>query len=635
MALSIGESSMRGLKRYSIPSLKQMVGPCLALALVGCSTGPVANLTSLAPAVQADAVRDNGAFALTTDQILLTDILRSRDGAPLVMGALSSMNGALSLSGTAGFSIPFGATPASKTQDSFAPSISGSTSPTYGFVPFNTQGFELQMLQPVSAAYVARQWDAGISRELLLLMFVKEIDFPEIVGRSVHYVQYINDPDDVPRFKAFRHLIQTLLIADAQLKTFDVLDPVGGPFNLYAPAYANSNDNNTKFPGQPNSSAYSLITSSNDGQYHVGNAIDKDGDIKKGFGQLYRVYAGQVAFCVNRPTMEAFGFPIPSPLAVSQPSPVVPTQALPAPTRQTPPAPPPQSSTTPAPGSSLERLQQMQDYVARTTVESYSFVQSSSTAPNTGPGATKGGATGNPSTSPSGGGTSSATTAALQAGRLSSVVDDEGCGPAQIVLHHTNERQFAEDSAGFVHVQWRSVAEIFSYLGAIVRYEEDASHKPLQVSVPPELWVASDGGSADAVSETAQSNPLSKDVQGISAAEDALRNCKKDLCVTRATRALNAARANVRADGGAICTDIPCETRLMFTVYRGAWTDESGFGDGLHVSYNGEDYTVPDQRAGRSNDSMTVLALLNPLVNLSNISGNLNTSQPLQLLPLP
>ncbi len=76
--------------------------------LAGCASEP---LSSLASAIQGGAVADNNALADATDQILLINILRARDRAPLDMGDLTSVNDALSLSGTVGFSIPFGSKP--------------------------------------------------------------------------------------------------------------------------------------------------------------------------------------------------------------------------------------------------------------------------------------------------------------------------------------------------------------------------------------------------------------------------------------------------------------------------------------------------------------------------------------------
>ena len=584
-------------------------GVCFGvLGLAGCSMGPLADISSLSPAIQGDVVDNDLAFADASDQILLTNILRARDREPLNMGALASVSGALSLQGTAGFTIPFGPKPFSSSmaaKDSWAPSITGSTSPTYSFTPLNTQGFTLNVVQPVSASYVLNRWDAGLSRELLLLLFVKEIDFPVTIpandssqGQAVHYVRYINDPDNSDRFTAFMNLVHELLKYDANLKSFDVLDPVGPQFDLYAPTNATgivaggANTDQTivsdmKLTAQPNQTGFGFITANNDGQYHVGNIISPaTASSKAGTsatdsslpatvqGQLYRVYAGQVALCVNAPKMTGDGYEIP----VANPAPQ--SQATGS------------GPTSQIISNILERDSQFTGSVIATNAMANLTMSPPGSSPAS-PTTTGKGALGGASSSASAGASASqATTAALQAQRFSSMVDDDGCGPAEIVLTQSDEKDFEAKSENFVHIEWRSVSEIFDYLGAVLRYNDNPKNgdKPLSWPEAPASWVATNNESAD-------------DVKTASASD-------------------------ITADCGPSQTTDDCKIETLFSL-------SEGIKGHLRVGYGNSLYSVPDPGVSTTDQTMTVLSMLNTLVNLANTSSNVTTSTPLQLLPLP
>ena len=215
-------------------------------------------------------------------------------------------------------------------QNQAMPSVTGSTQPIYALSPLNTQGFTLQILQPVSTAFINNRWQAGVPLELLLYLFVKEIDFPVLDPTNPNIVigtnRYSNDPDNEPHFAEFQNLISALMTARAQLKAIDVLDPVGPAFSLYAAVSSTKTTQGTAaqaatattpaipaIPATPvttsnlktnvDQNAFSLITSSNDGQYHVGNAIDVK-TVSNG-GQLYRVYSDQVQLCADAALMSS------------------------------------------------------------------------------------------------------------------------------------------------------------------------------------------------------------------------------------------------------------------------------------------------------------------------------------------
>jgi hypothetical protein len=450
------------LRTRMVPSIALTGFLCLTLTAAGCTWGPIRNVTSLSPAIKADSIDYNDAVGDAADRILLTNILRSRDGAPLNLSQLSSLSGSLTLQGTLGLSLPWGngktGMGPSIAQNVGTPSIMGSTSPTYSLTPLNTQAFMLSILQPVSAAYVLSRWQAGLSREMLLRIFVKEIDFPDpsVPGGTFRYV---NDPNIDARIDAFDALVNSLVAANAELKAFDILDPVGLPFSLYASTTtttpAPSASSNTIPKTNADSTAFGQITGANDGQYHVGNMKESevryaDGSIEsvKNGAQLYRVYSAQVALCVDSSRFHDYRIPAINPVLAD-----------------------PENPTD-------EELQQGVGRAAVIPLLGGANNSGGTQGAQGGAAGAHGGAPASTGGSPTSG---QAVTAALQAGRVSALVDARGCRADEIVLNLSDEPTFEKASKDFIHVQWRSVSEIFDYLGAVVRYEERHG-SPLQVS---------------------------------------------------------------------------------------------------------------------------------------------------------
>jgi hypothetical protein len=557
MGLVPPRSALHDLKSVAVRPTVSLITlglMALPLTLPGCSWAPIQAVTSLSPAVQADTLGYNDAVGSASDRILLSNILRAKYLEPLNLSQLSSVSGTLALSGSLGFTLPWGKANMMG-QNSAMPSVTGSTQPIYALSPLNTQGFTLTILQPVSQAYILNRWQAGLPRELLLFLFIKEIDFP--VLKDDHTVistkRYINDPDNEPHFAEFRKLISALMTARAELKAIDVLDPVGPPFSLYAAVTSTQNPPTTPATStNVDQNAFGLITGSNDGQYHVGNA---DSPTLSDGGQLYRVYSGQVELCVDAQSMAEGGFPIPK-IAPALPTVIGLQRNLQA----------EQESAVAA------------KQVARPMAAAAASVVAASAQ---GGGGSKGGG-GGAGGGGGGGGAASASasssqgmTAALQAGRVSALVSSEGCHADQVVLKKFTEKEFADASKRFVHIQWRSVSEIFDYLGAILRYNDRQSSPtqaaPFHFTLVPDPTVMSTPDSGQSYSEA-----------------------------------------------------------ILFAVYKNV----SG---NLYVNHGNEFFVVrdTDPAAPGIDYTMPILAMLSTLVNYASQPSTISTSTPLRLLPIP
>lgn len=232
------------------------------------------------------------------------------------------------------------------------------------------------------------------------------------------------------------------------------------------------------------------MTSSADAQYHVGNDPDVHGD-----GRLYRVYAGQLVMCTDSTDIDGQYIP---PMYHYVP-PVGPVRKKPATDER------PVDLRNP-PIISLISLAAFRPDIEAHSMFSALIEQVAATSPKSsnpgGPGpsttpsssspsggGSKGGGGGGGSGS-SGAGSSQASQPALQAPRLSAIVSGDACRRDQIIL----PRQFTDtflsnQSTTFVHVYWRSLADIFQYLGAVLRANDNASY---QVHVKPDNAIATD-----------------------------------------------------------------------------------------------------------------------------------------------
>jgi hypothetical protein len=628
MFISGSDSSRISRARLSA----QLTWAGLVVSLLTSCSSAFRSTTSLSPVVQTDTLGYNDAVGDASDAILLSNILRSRDFAPLNLNQLSSLSGALSLQGTLGLSFPLGP-PGSmgsgtlRAQTTATPSVMASTSPTYSLTPLNTQAFTLNILQPVTASYVLNRWQAGIPRELLLMLFVKEVDFPvapppgaKPKNKFSGTIRYINNPDNDGQFSAYRNLVDALIEAHAELKAVDVLDPVGPAFTLYAapaPPAATSNPTpkpsgtdaktpdttavvaarpDLKNPINADATGFGLVTNNNDGQYHLGNEfIDAQGNVVppvKGQkvatylngGQMYRVYAGQVELCVDARILKKLHYAVPDLLAPDDPGSGPVTQETDTKTSSTASL----DATAAAEVVAELKLEAQQAYQGNAIrMDAVSSVFAAGASPGTQTPSASGGAAkaASGAASPQATSSSAALTAALQAGRVSAVVGSAGSIPDELVLPPSSEEGFQKESQGFVHVQWRSVSEIFDYLGAILRYNERTQTFQFPISRDPTV------------------------------ASEAYGACERYKDTTAGS-----------------CAVMPGDppSAVLFAVNK----DGAGH---LSTSYNGDTFTVRDANLTKKEADYTkpVLSMLSTLVNYSSQSGSVSTSTPLRLLPIP
>jgi hypothetical protein len=569
------------------------------LATGGCA--PL--MPTLGPRLHDNAVAYDTAISDINNRVLLANIVRARDYVPLSITELSTVTGTLSEQATLGLSVPFGGNYGSTPRGTASPSVQLGTAPTFSMAALNTRSFTLNIIQPISPVYVASKWNSGIAHELLLLLFVKDIQFADSYALSAEdceqnkaapanpagqpgepggapklkplvacHHKFINDPDSPEEERAFKAVIESML-PTVGIKVMTILDPIGPPFPFLSLPAAGP-DGSAKKSEQNPLDAYLLTTHLADGQYHVGND-----EQNAGRGQLYRVFANQVAVCANDPIKTADGtfyiYPVSADIAAASHA---------------------QTPSTSSPGLPIakdweDRLENLKSQCAASThtgehachavrslkdgprstsatnaFASYSLIRSAVGTAAAGEAqpqraASRGGEQGVSEPAEVG--------ASLQHDRVGAFLRADDCYADQTIREPATEGEFRKYTETLGHIEWRSIAEVFQYLGAVLRRENG-----VRWDVPRDRDVV--GSRAGAIPDT--------------------------MFVLRHAGSASAEQAMLRVNYGA---------------------ENVAIGSG----------TVNIGNEALQDHSLLVLSLLSELVNSAKISSDIPVTQQLQVLP--
>jgi hypothetical protein len=476
-------------------------GMAAILVEAGCSSV----VPSLGPGLHENAVAYDAAMGEINNRVLIANIVRARDFVPLSITELSTVTGTLSAQANLGLSVPFGGNYGSTPRGTVMPSMQVSSAPTFSMASLNTRGFTLNIMQPISPVYIASKWNSGVSHELLLLLFVKDIQFadsyaPSLAQCTAHptasdsmppqgdstgdsagsktlvacHHKFVNNPDVQGEAAAFKSIIEGML-PSMGLKVMTILEPIGPAFPfLVGPAEPIGKDKEaTSNPLD----AYALTTHLGDGQYHVGNS-ERDPRL----GQLYRVYPNQVAVCSDDPVRTNEGtffiYPVGADIAAARHA----EKRL------------DNASSIPLAQDWEKRLQDFQaqcaaskfpdDHacaIAKTLKEaprqatganafgSYALsaaARAAAPADNF-PGET--GVRGRTASGAAGGPGTPSVSTSLQENRVGAFLRSDDCYADQTVREPTTETEFHKYTETLGHIEWRSIAEVFQYLGAVLR----------------------------------------------------------------------------------------------------------------------------------------------------------------------
>lgn len=216
--------------------MHRLVPLAVSVLLSGCSA------LSLAPIVDNNARSYHNVVENVTNSIMVTNILRARDRAPLHYSDLTTING--SLQGTAGIQsvIAYGAVrPGAAGDTTQGGPISLQTTPTFTLGTLDTDDFTRGILTPVTTDVVKHFLDEGIDPRIVFLLFFEGIKGygvnVAVDGKAVDTSGKINnEPDNIEEFRRFLAIVDRELgqpqYAGLYANAYREIRPVGGPFTL-------------------------------------------------------------------------------------------------------------------------------------------------------------------------------------------------------------------------------------------------------------------------------------------------------------------------------------------------------------------------------------------------------------------
>ena len=145
------------------------VGLCL---LSGCAIW--------SPAIKADALGYNDVIEETTDKLLLTNVLRARDNAPLHFADIPLIHESLTATGSFQAVIPFGPqNTKSTTQQTETPGFTLQTSPSFDLATLNTKDFVTGNSSPIDPKFIKYWLDRGLDQRLVLFLFISSAEITD------------------------------------------------------------------------------------------------------------------------------------------------------------------------------------------------------------------------------------------------------------------------------------------------------------------------------------------------------------------------------------------------------------------------------------------------------------------------
>lgn len=451
-----------------------------------------------------------------SQKVVLENILRARNREPLSYSDLSSITDAASSQGSVGLSDPFGKLHGASAYNSITPSITASSSPTANIASLNSQGFIITMMQPISPQYIVSKWHSGYDQRELLQLFVKSIRFSD-------EKLYVNDPKNIDisasgndakisrekrtGFDQFNQVIATLTGQNFQLKSLTLAEPVGPAFALVKTittkqtpnAVAGDKTVNETDTNYSDLTAFTLASSLNDGQFHLGNqACDKVSaptgsplpydKASVTCGQIYRITPSQVALCVptkhrkivsdrddkNEEMEELYLEPLAVDGSLIKDLIVSRKYAAKQINNQ---AHLPEKTITP---SELLDMKISLSALALSQVASVSGGGGSKSGGSGGGGVSGGGASGGSGGGSGGGGGGSQggmtqISQTLSVSRISAIIPAVACYKDELVHKAETEVTYADSTAYFTHLEWRSVTDLIDFLGEISEKQLDVS----------------------------------------------------------------------------------------------------------------------------------------------------------------
>ena len=163
----------------------------LVLSIVLCGCG----LSS--PIIKSQAIFYDDVIEDTTNKLLLLNILRARDKAPLHFAHIPLIHESMQQSASLSVTAPFGWVRNSTLRNTGTAGVSVQMAPSFDVVHLNSKEFVTGIASPIDPKFVKYWLDRGLDRRIVLLLFFSSAEIVETMdsGRS-HTIRITNSPGE-------------------------------------------------------------------------------------------------------------------------------------------------------------------------------------------------------------------------------------------------------------------------------------------------------------------------------------------------------------------------------------------------------------------------------------------------------
>jgi hypothetical protein len=161
----------------------------LLLLLAGCGFD--------VPIIKSQAVHYDDVIEDTTNKLLVLNVLRARDKAPLHFAAIPLIHESIQQTASAGVSVPFGRIGTTNTRDTWTVAGSLQMIPSFDVVHLNSKDFATGIASPIEPKFVKYWLDRGLDRRIILLLFFSSAEIVESDGAGhSRVIRIMNSPRD-------------------------------------------------------------------------------------------------------------------------------------------------------------------------------------------------------------------------------------------------------------------------------------------------------------------------------------------------------------------------------------------------------------------------------------------------------
>jgi hypothetical protein len=158
----------------------------LVVSLCGCGVSSTV--------IRSEAVSYDDVIEDTTNKLLLLNILRAKDKAPLHFAEIPSIHETIQGTASVQATWPFGSLNKSTQRDSVGAALGVQMSPSFEIDHLDTKDFITGLSNPIDPKFAKYWLDRGLDRRVVLLLFFSAADIVKTDGTTVTSIRVRNSP---------------------------------------------------------------------------------------------------------------------------------------------------------------------------------------------------------------------------------------------------------------------------------------------------------------------------------------------------------------------------------------------------------------------------------------------------------